>query len=423
MIRFSRRLLHLLIPTLLSAPLWGQLVENGPWTGAIGPHSAEVRLIINEDRFTSLEVSTAKDFARYQTYSQSSRHKTDPMGLARYKLQHLEPDTTYYCRVRLGRQREYRSIGSFRTLPPTGQISSFRFAFASNHTTGSEAGAFSEISYQKPLFFLHLGNALNEDTLPTDSADWLALYERSFESFTQAELYREVPLVYTWNTRDYAGEGTYWAYRTVYPHYPLPADDREEEATLPNPINHAFSVGRVRFVVLDTQTARTAPDAENPTLLGEWQWAWLQEELKTSADTHPLIFLVSSEPWHVRRGVTGTGDHWGYYPEERERIESWLAAEGIGNVVVISGNAGFLAARLGTGEAGDLHELQAGVIDQHTAPALGSWTDGPLLPKPAEEFFGVVEVEDLRRRIEVTFHGMNQHGHDRFKSAFTITVP
>ncbi len=399
-----------------------QLVEHGPWIGELGARSAEVRLFINEDRLTSLEVSKTRYFSQMQTFAQRARREGEPEGLAVFRLLRLEPDTTYYCRVRAGRVREYTSIGTFTTLPLPGQPTSFRFAFASNHQTDSEAGAFSEIRYQKPRLFFHLGNALSADaSRPEDTAGWLGIYERFFESFTQAELYRDVPFIYTWDANDYGGEASHLAYRRFFSHYPLPADapDATEETTL-NPISQSFSVGRVRFVVLDTRTDRTTPDAKNPTLLGEWQWGWLQQELKAAALSHPLIFLVSSVPWHTNRGVSGSDDHWGYYADEREKIETWLAAEGIGNVVILSGNAGFLAARIGSGAPGDLTELQAGVIDQLIEPVIGSWTDGPLLPNPTEEFFGVVEIDDLRTRIEVVFRGMNQHGRDRFTASFTV---
>jgi len=409
---------------VLTTTALAQLVEHGPWTGKLGPRSAEVRLFLNEDRLTTLEVSQTKDFGRFQSYAQRARADGEPQGLAVYRLLNLEPNTTYHCRVKAGRLRERRSIGTFTTLPPPGQPASFKFAFASNHTTDSEAGAFSEIRYQKPRLFFHLGNAVSPGTSLDSAAGWLGTYESFFKSFTQAELYRDVPLIYTWDRRDYAGASTHAAYRAFFPHYPLPADGPEENETESlNPISQSFTVGRVRFIVLDTRTHRTLSAAAKPSILGEWQNTWLRQELRASTHAHPLIFLISSVPWHAQKSVSGSDDHWGYYPDERERIESWLADEGIPNVVVLSGNGGFLAARISSGVPGDLSELQAGVIDEYAEPAIGRWTDGPLLPNPAEEFFGIVEIEDLRDHIEVVFRGMNQHGRERFNTRFTVTSP
>lgn len=408
--------------TVLAGSLPAQLVHQGPWSGNIGPNSAVVHLNLNEGRLTTLEVSEYQDFRRPVLVAQSAREPTDPVTLARYLLRNLKPDTTYYVRPKAGRIRELRNIGIVKTFPRTGSYASFRVGFASGATTGSEAGAFSEIRYQAPAVFLHLGNQHSEIEVPDELEAWFGLYERALDSFTQAELYRDVPLVYTWNERDAGGAAAHTAYRTFIPHYPLPADRPDTPAGELNPISQAFTLGRARFVVLDTQTHRTPIEAESPSMLGEWQWEWLQAELRTAATTHPLIFLVSSVPWHGREAVSGPDNHWGYYAAERTKIETWLREEGIANVCVLSGNGGVLAARIGSGKPGVLHEFQAGVLDQRRDPVIGQWTDGPLLPGPTEEFFGIVDVVDNRTRLEVTFRGMNQHGHERFKSSFTVEL-
>ncbi len=291
--------------------------------------------------------------------------------------------------------------------------------------TASEAGAFSEIRYQKPLFFLHLDNAHNTPDVPNKVSSWNLLQNQIFESFTQTELYQHVPIVQTWHNYDSGGSAAHTAYRSFIPHYPLPADAPgatiEEEAVL-KPISQSFTVGRVKFIVLDTSTARTAFDSENPTLLGNWQLNWMKAELKAAALVHPLIFIVSAVPWHADQAVSGTDDHWGYYPAERDHLTEWLKTEKISGVNIISGNGGVLAAAIAADELGELSELQSGIIDLRREPAIGRWTDGPLLPDSTEEFFGIVDIDDQHSHLDVTFRGMNQHGHERFKSSFRVAV-
>jgi phosphodiesterase/alkaline phosphatase D-like protein len=407
-----------------TTPALAQLVHQGPWSGNVGPNSAIVHMTLNEGRLTSLEVSEHQDFRRpVTTIAQSARLPDDPITMARYLLRNLKPDTTYYVRPVAGRLREHRTIGEFKTFPRAASYASFRVGLASGALTGSEAGAFSEIRYQEPLVFFHLGNSHNEAEVPDEIEAWHALYKQALDSFTQAELYRHVPLVHTWNSRDYGGAAAHAAYRTFMAHYPLPADSPQaiNEGSL-RPISQAFSIGRVRFIVLDTETHRTDPQSASPTILGDWQWQWLQSELRAAVHSHPLIFLVSAVAWHGREAVSGPDNHWGYYPAERTKIENWLRDEGIGNVCVLSGNGGILAARIGSGQPGVLNEFQAGVLDQRRDPVIGRWTEGPLLPGPTEEFFGIVDVVDNRSRIEVTLKGMNQHGHPRFETAFTIDL-
>lgn len=408
------------------APASAQLVRYGPWTGAVTSLSADIRMILHEDRLTNLEVSESKDFRRYESFSQRARRADHVTGMAQYSPSDLKPSTTYYYRVRAGSAREYENIGTFTTLPPDGRPSSFLFAFSSGNMTGSEAGAFSEIRYQRPLFFLHLGNALSDPEMPNELSVWQDSYQRNLESFTQSELYRSVPVVYTWDAFDYGGAITHRAYRNNVPHYPLPADSTTEKRATGeamNPISQAFSVGRVRFIILDTRTARTPPDSATPTMLGAWQWQWLQDELKRAALTHPLIFIASSAPWHALKSPVEEQDHWGYYPAERSRLTTWLEQNNISGVSILSGNGGVLAASVHPDEPGYLNELQAGVIDLRRPPALAPWSEGHLLPGPTEEFFGLVNITDKRTSIEVTFQGMNQHGHSRFKSSFSVAVP
>ena len=89
--------------------------------------------------------------------------------------------------------------------------------------------------------FLHLGNSHSETEVPDDLDAWFGLYSRALDSFTQAELYRDVPLVYTWNDTDSGGEAAHAAYRTYIPHYPLPADSPDAPEDELRPISQAFS--------------------------------------------------------------------------------------------------------------------------------------------------------------------------------------
>ena len=415
----------LIAATAFVAPAIAQLVKIGPWTGAITPNTAEIRMVLNESRLASLEVSANKDFNRFVTFPQLGRKPHHPDNLAYLAIHNLEPDTTYYYRVTAGFLKEYQSIGIFKTPAAIGRPASFRFGFYSGHRPGSEAGAFSEVRFQRPLFFINLGNALSGIKLPEDSDSWRTLYEFNLASFAQAELFRNVPMVYTWSENDYRGAATHETYRSYIPYYPLPADQPDtttETATELNPISHGFSVGRVRFIVLDTETARTAPDAESATILGDWQWSWLKSEIRAATHTHPVIFLVSSVAWHAHQAETGPQNHWGFYPAEKQRLTDWLKAENITGVSILSGNGGIVASTVNSGKPGVLNELQAGMIDWPIEPVIGTWSGGQLTPQDTEEFFGIVDIEDNRTEIKVTFIGMNQHGHERSKNAFTVAT-
>ena len=155
----------LLLAGFTGVNLHAQLIDYGPWCGAVTSHSAEITVSLTRSRITSLEVSTHRDFPRYRTLPANKRISGASSQLARYSLRYLEPDTQYYYRVRAGNTREFQRVGSFTTLPPEGKPTSFRFAVAADAISRSKSSVYSEIRFQKPRFLLHLGNFHNDLSL------------------------------------------------------------------------------------------------------------------------------------------------------------------------------------------------------------------------------------------------------------------
>jgi len=111
---------------------------------------------------------------------------------------------------------------------------------------------------------------------------------------------------------------------------------------------------RVQIILLDTRTFKGPPRlAERPegaggslgkyapnddpdvTLLGDAQWAWLEQQLRTPAE----IRLVCSSGQVVadEKGM----DEWGNYPLERRRLFELIAEVEADGVVLLSGNVHF----------------------------------------------------------------------------------
>jgi alkaline phosphatase D len=78
---------------------------------------------------------------------------------------------------------------------------------------------------------------------------------------------------------------------------------------------------------------RWLPDSDPArTMLGEAQWAWLEEELKKPAD---LRLLVSS----IQVMSEGHGfEAWREFPLEREKLYDVIEASGAENLIVLSGD-------------------------------------------------------------------------------------
>jgi hypothetical protein len=420
-----------------------QMVRSGPWSGGVTSNWAEVVLGLLENRLTSIEVSTHRDFPRYETFAENQSLLGSPTNLARYSLRYLKPDTTYYYRIRASNLRERERNGSFRTLPVEGQPASFRVAIAADALTDSESSVFSEIRFQKPLFFLHLGNFHHHPLRTSNAADYYVAYETALRSANQTELYGSIPIVYTWDRLDFGGEPARQlpgpttvaneVYRQIVPHHPLVTNSQPTAETELNPpppqlITQAFTCGRVRFIILDTRSDRDpveTPDGPGKPMIGAWQLEWLKQELVAAAQTHPLIFIATSTAWHGTDSKNS--DDWARYQNERREISDWIRENELNGICFLSGNGGVLAVHNGSNviPQSELNfpEFHVGPIDLKRTAHAGEWTQSPIRPQDIDEFFGLIDIDDQGSSIQVKFAGLNQYAQKQLESSFTIQVP
>ena len=144
----------------------------------------------------------------------------------------------------------------------------------------------------------------------------------------------------------------------------VPADDPRRTRT---GLYHARTYGpagsRVQVILLDTRWFRSRierkrvrmpgeggyqPDADPAkTMLGEAQWAWLEEQLRAPADPR----LVVSSIQVLAEGHSY--ERWGNLPTERERLVGLIHRTGANGVVLLSGDRHFAALyRRKTGREG-----------------------------------------------------------------------
>jgi energy-coupling factor transporter ATP-binding protein EcfA2 len=256
---------------------------------------------------------------------------------------------------------------------------------------------------------LHLGDLHYSDVASTDPADHRAVMRRFLMSPGPAALARTVPMAYVWDDHDYGpndGDSSSPSrsavrsnYRDLVPHYQLAVPDE-------GPINQAFTIGRVRFVVTDSRSERT-----DDTMLGERQLAWLLEELATASRTHGLVVWGNSVPW-IGESTPG-GDSWNGYAEERQVIADALAEAGVDNLIMISGDAHMVAIDDGsntdysTRQVGGFPLLQAGALDRRGSVKGGPYSSGTF---PGGGRFGTLEVVDNGIEIAVTLAGRSWDG-------------
>lgn len=211
-----------------------------------------------------------------------------------------------------------------------------------------------EVIARSPDLFVYLG-----DNIYGDTEDMQVLREKYQLLADKAEfraLRRACPTLAIWDDHDYGvNDGGR--------HYPMKAESREvfldfwqepaDSARRSHPgiyHEHQFSDGErtLQLLLLDTRTFRDdirprqeAPGFKNeyrpheepgPTLLGEVQWNWLEECLRTPADLR--IVATSIQFGHSYNGW----ESWTLFPHERERMIEIIRRTGASGVVFISGD-------------------------------------------------------------------------------------
>jgi phosphodiesterase/alkaline phosphatase D-like protein len=345
-----------------------------------------------------------------------------PGRVVRLTATGLRPDTPYAYVLNVdGSPDRGRGVGRLRTVP-TGPAS-FTVALGSCARTGSNGSVFDAIAALHPLLYVQTGDLHYGNPAAADPALFDTLYRRVLTAPAQAALYRSVPVAYVWDDHDYGPNDAdstaptrvvaRAAYRSHVPHHPLPAGDD-------GAIYQAFNAGRVRFVLTDTRSERTAT-----TMLGAPQLEWLENELVTSARTHALVVWVNPDPWIA--APNPAADNWGAYPAERRRLADVIAGAGIRNLVMVSGDAHMAAIDDGshtgysaTGFRG-FPLLHAAALDRPGNVKGGPYSEGAF---PGAGHFGALAVSDAGGpTVDVQLAGRNWRGETLVTYRTTIAVP
>lgn len=338
----------------------------GPWVGAVTGASAVVKAAANKDADLNLVFSQSSNLGSPTQIPPSGLSVSGDVKVCTFTLDGLPPDQEFHYALKLGDKVVTERQGRFRTFPVEGGPASFTFACAGDARGGiifsefSNHKVFDVIRVLRPLFFLHLGDIHYADIGSKKVADHAAGYREVLGAPRQAQLYREVPLAYTWDDHDFCGNASdgessgrraaRMAYQQCVPHYPL-VEGKGDVA-----IYQAFTVGRVRFLLTDTRserTRRTDRDNAAKSILGARQKQWLKDELLAGRDRFPLLVWVNSVPWIGDPEEEGDdSDAWFSYSAERQEVGSFIEENGIGNVLMLCADAHMVALDDGSNNRG-----------------------------------------------------------------------
>jgi phosphodiesterase/alkaline phosphatase D-like protein len=378
------------------------------WVGDLRPDGVTiaVRTVSDAPVPVSVEVQAADG---RRTAADAPAVAVDANRVARVRVGGLEPSRRYDYTVVVGQRPDRgRGRGSFVTAPGVGTPASFTFAVASCARSGSNGAVYDAIAASDPLLYLITGDLHYANLSGTDPTAFIDAIGRALTSPAQAALYRAVPIDYVWDDHDYGPNNAdaasasrpaaRTAFRAAVPHPPLAVEDGGEPGG--GAIYHAFTIGRVRFVVMDTRSERTAS-----SMLGADQERWLLDELGRASDWGAVV-LVSPDPW-IAPSAAGRDD-WGGSADERTRIADFIAAQRIDNLVLVAGDAHMVAIDDGTNSdfsssgGGGFPVLQAGALDRPGNVKGGPYSEGAFAGAGQ---FGLVHVEDDGTQVRLRLEG------------------
>ncbi len=290
-----------------------------------------------------------------QVWVSRSRHMTHPIKsnvrnsdankdfTAVVSVSGLQPATVYYYDVIIdGKSELGPAYPSFRTYPPKGQKAHFQVGFGGGAGyVPSHERMWDVIRSHHPIAFLFMGDNVYLDMPePLNGAQYYTYYRRqSRPEFRR--LVSSTSIYAIWDDHDCATNDVFMGPYKDKPNWKMSMfylfrenwnNPGYGDADWPGTW-FRFSIGDVDFFMLDGRFYRTNPHAENPTMLGPVQKAWLLKQLKASKATFKVI--ASGVPWAF--GAKGNSlDTWNGYREERNEIFKFLAKNRMNGIVLLS---------------------------------------------------------------------------------------
>lgn len=408
-------------PSTVAAPSTD--VVEWMWIGGVTSTGGEIRLR-TADPADQVSVIVSED-ADLSSPVATTAGRADDDRVVAVRLEGLRPDTLYYYAAIVDDQVDSDRVQSFRTFPDG--AASFTFALGSCQLGGSNGQVFDAMRATDPLFVLAMGDWTYGNIDRNDPARFRAQYDLNLTAPAQAALYGQAPIAYVWGDHDYGGNdadrtspsrpAAMTTYRQMTPHYPLAADPE-------GPIYQAFTVGRVRFLLTDTRSARDPvgePTGSYRSTLGEEQREWLLGEL-SQADRYGLVVWVNPDPWVAPDRPSS--DTWGGFAQERQVIADAIAEHQVDNLLMVSGDAHMLAFDDGTNtdfsssRTAGFPLFHAAAIDRPGSVKGGPYT-GEVLPGGGQ--FGTVKIDDDGTAIQATVTGWNWESEQLFTE--TVRFP
>jgi len=390
---------------------------HGPLVGNVGGSTGS--FWVRTATKTSVQVTVAEATSG-EVVAKSSTVESDPKEdfTAVANVFGLEPDTEYVYQVWLdGQACVSPNKQQFRTLPAKGSAAKFVIAFGGgagyvppNERMWNTIGSFD------PQAILLFG-----DNVYIDDPESVVMQQYTYHRRQSRPEWRKLtarsPVYTIWDDHDFGTNDSwggadiaipFWKKDWVFPIF------RQNWA---NPgygggddqpgCWYSFHIGDVDFIMLDCRYYRTNPKDKEKSMLGPVQKKWLKEQLSSASGTFKVI--CSSVPWDFRT-KGNSSDTWNGYKEEHEEILSFLEAEKIEGVVLMSADRHRSDAwKLNRPNGYDLYEFNSSrLTNQHVHPTMEK--QGAIFSYNEPQSFGLVTFDTTLEDPQVTYEVVNIDG-------------
>lgn len=384
-------------------------------SGAITETTARIiARLSGETVDATLEYATNSGFT--SSFETSAVNVTSGNDLiADFNLTGLTANTQYYYRVVINGTPDSLE-GKFKTNT-VGQYS-FNFAFSGDAEIVDTNDVYNRITARTPLFFFALGDTPYTDYNNTFYGPYQDAYKAWFGAAYVKNMLANIPYQYVWDDHDFCGNDSdssaqgkpyvQSVYRQHIPHYPLEVSDS---------IYHAFTVGRVRFIVTDLRSERSGS-----TYIGTSQMTWFKAEISAVASDPDLELIVwaSSSPYIASAG----SDTWFGASAQRVEIADHIASVNMqNNFCIISADAHMIAADDGTNSdystsvVGGFPVFHSAPLNRSNSTKGGPYSEGTFSSTVGQ--YSIMSITDNGTNIDVNVKGYDNTDTQLYSLSFS----
>ena len=310
----------------------------------------------------------------------------------------------------------------------------FTIAFGSCNKQHLENKLWDDIVAQHPDLWIWGGDNVYADT---DNMDTLrAQYNMLLNTKGYKQVLNNAEVMGTWDDHDYGlnDGGEHFTARNEsqkefldFLGVPPDSDQRQHQGVYTSKI-FKTKKGSVKVIVLDTRFFRSdLTDAEDSTkryqpntygegtILGDQQWHWLENELKTSSADFNIV-VSSIQFLSDKHGF----ETWGNFPHEVDKLKALIVESKAKGVIILSGDR-----HISEFSKVDLEGLKYPLIDFTSSGLTHTYSDYTWEENPYrtgfvvfDKSFGVLEFHFKNKTVKMKMMGDNGEVFQELEQAY-----